>query len=50
MTEAQEPNKQFKDAFGKKGWAKTKEVIAEKMPKMVDSLVAYMKTDKGANW
>jgi hypothetical protein len=50
MTEAPEPNKQFKDAFGKKGWAKTKEIIAEKMPKMVDSLVAYMKVDKGKDW
>jgi hypothetical protein len=51
MTEAPEPNKQFRDAFGKKGWAKTKEIIAEKMPKMVDSLIAYMKNDdKGKDW
>lgn len=50
MTEDLEPNKQFKDAFGKKGWAKTKELIAEKMPKMVDSLIAYMKTDKTKEW
>jgi len=50
MTEDPEPNKQFKDAFGKKGWAKTKEIIADRMPKMVDSLIAYMKTDKGKDW
>lgn len=50
MTEDPEPNKQFKDAFGKKGWAKTKELIADKMPKMMDSLIAYMKNDKGKDW
>lgn len=50
MTEDLEPNKQFRDAFGKKGCGKTKDIIADKMPKMVDSLITYMKTDKGKDW
>jgi hypothetical protein len=50
MTEDPEPNKQFRDAFGKKGWGKTKEVISEKMPKLIDSLVGYIKIDKAKDW